>query len=151
MSIIKILTKTGDYYHLLMFRIVVGIVFFVHGAQKLFSWFNGWGLEGTGNWMGSIGLHPGYYMAMLAGSAEFFGGVFLIIGLMTRLSSLFLIITMAVAILYVHLQNGFFTYNNGYEYAMVLLFSSMTILIGGAGAFSLDKLIFNNTKNVKKI
>ena len=101
--------------------------------------------------MGSIGLHPGYYMAMLAGSAEFFGGVFLIIGLMTRLSSLFLIITMAVAILYVHLQNGFFTYNNGYEYAMVLLFSSMTILIGGAGAFSLDKLIFNNTKNVKKI
>lgn len=151
MSIIKILTKTGDYYHLLMFRIVVGIVFFVHGAQKLFSLFNGWGLEGTGNWMGSIGLHPGYYMAMLAGSAEFFGGVFLIIGLMTRLSSLFLIITMAVAILYVHLQNGFFTYNNGYEYAMVLLFSSMTILIGGAGAFSLDKLIFNNTKNVKKI
>ena len=146
MNILKFITKTGDYYHLLIFRVAIGVIFVAHGAQKLFSWFNGGGLEGTGNWMGSIGLHPGYYMAMLAGSAEFFGGVFLIIGLMTRLSSLFLIITMAVAIMYVHVQNGFFIYNNGYEYAMILLFSSMTLLISGAGSYSLDKLIFNRIK-----
>ena len=149
MSLINTLTKTDNYYHLLVLRIVIGIVFFAHGGQKLFSWFNGWGLEGTGNWMTSIGLQPGYYMAILAGSAEFFGGIFLIIGLMARLSCLFLTVTMAVAILYVHLQNGFFNYNNGYEYAMVLLFCSITIFIGGSGAFSLDKLIFDNRKNDK--
>ena len=68
---------------------------------------------------------------------------------MARLSCLFLTVTMAVAILYVHLENGFFSFNNGYEYAMVLLFSSVTIFLGGSGAFSLDKLIFNNRKNDK--
>ncbi len=82
MSIIKILTKTGDYYHLLIFRIVVGIVFFVHGAQKLFSWFNGWGLEEL-----AIGWGPLVYIQVitwqcLLGQLNFWS-VFLIIGLMT--------------------------------------------------------------------
>jgi hypothetical protein len=56
----------------LALRIPVGIIFMAHGAQKLFAWFGGYGLEGTGQWMASIGLEPGYLMALLAGSAEFF-------------------------------------------------------------------------------
>lgn len=55
-------------------RLIAGLIFSAHGAQKLFGWFGGYGLEGTSQWMDSIGLSPGYRMAMLAGSAEFFGG-----------------------------------------------------------------------------
>ena len=68
----------------LILRVPVGIVFVAHGAQKLFGWFGGYGLEGTGQWLASIGLEPGYLMALLAGGAEFFGGIALIIGLLTR-------------------------------------------------------------------
>ncbi|MGZ3288024.1 MAG: DoxX family protein, partial [Xanthobacteraceae bacterium] len=66
----------------LALRIPVGIIFMAHGGQKLFGWFGGYGLEGTGQWMASIGLAPGYLMALLAGSAEFFGGLALILGLL---------------------------------------------------------------------
>ena len=62
----------------LALRLSAGIIFAAHGAQKLFAWFGGYGLEGTGQWMESIGLSPGYLMALGAGSAEFFGGLLLI-------------------------------------------------------------------------
>ena len=79
-------------------RIGAGVIFMAHGAQKLFGWFGGYGLEGTGGWMESIGLAPGYLMALLAGSAEFFGGLFLVLGLLVRPSAVVLAITMLVAI-----------------------------------------------------
>ncbi len=68
----------------LALRLPVGIIFIAHGAQKLFGWFGGYGLEGTGQWLGSIGLAPGYLMAVLAGGAEFFGGLALVLGLLVR-------------------------------------------------------------------
>ena len=68
----------------LALRIPVGIIFAAHGAQKLFGWFGGYGLEGTGQFFGSVGLSPGYLMALLAGAAEFFGGLALIVGLLVR-------------------------------------------------------------------
>ena len=126
-------------------RIPVGIIFVAHGAQKLFGWFGGYGLEGTGQWMASIGLDPGYLMALLAGSAEFFGGLALLLGLLVRPASAALAVAMAVAILSVHIGKGLFMSNNGYEYALALLAVSVSLLASGAGRWSLDAAWANRT------
>jgi len=122
-------------------RILVGLIFMAHGAQKLFGLFGGYGLEGTGQWMESIGLAPGYLMALLSGSAEFFGGLALVIGLLARPSALALSVTLVVAIFSVHIGNGLFMSNNGYEFALALLAGTVAVLIEGAGRFSVDRLI----------
>lgn len=127
-------------------RIPVGIILAVHGAQKLFAWFGGFGLEGTGQWMASIGLTPGYLMALLAGSAEFFGGIALIIGLLVRPAALASAFTMIVAIITVHLSSGFLLTNNGYEYALALLAATAALTIQGAGAFSIDNVLGRKLK-----
>lgn len=122
-------------------RLIAGIIFTAHGAQKLFAWFGGYGLEGTGQWMESIGLTPGYLMALGAGSAEFFGGIFLILGLFTRASSIVLAVTMIVAIFSVHYVNGLFMSNNGYEFALALLGISLALVIQGSGKYALDNVL----------
>jgi putative oxidoreductase len=122
-------------------RLIAGVIFTAHGAQKLFAWFGGYGLEATGQWMESIGITPGYLMALMAGSAEFFGGLLLIVGLLTRPTSFVLAITMAVAIVTVHLEHGLFMSNNGYEFALTLLAISISLMISGAGNLSLDNKI----------
>ncbi len=121
-------------------RIPVGITLAAHGAQKLFGWFGGYGLEGTGQWMASIGFEPGYLMALLAGSAEFFGGIALILGLLTRPAAAVAAFTMAVAMT-VHVGNGLFVSNNGYEFALVLLAATVALTIQGGGAFAADRYI----------
>jgi putative oxidoreductase len=122
-------------------RLIAGVIFTAHGAQKLFAWFGGYGLEATGQWMESIGITPGYLMALMAGSAEFFGGLLLIVGLLTRPISFVLAITMAVAIVTVHLEHGLFMSNNGYEFALILLATSISLMVSGAGKLSLDNKI----------
>ena len=124
-----------------LLRVPVGIIFAAHGAQKLFGWFGGYGLEGTGQFMASMGLNPGVLMAALAGSAEFFGGLALIMGLLTRPAAALLAFTMLVALISVHLPNGLFMANNGYEFALALLAASVSIAISGAGSLSFDRLI----------
>jgi putative oxidoreductase len=108
-------------------------------ARKNYS--GGYGLEGTGQWMASIGLEPGYFMALMAGSAEFFGGLFLLVGLLTRATGAVLSVTMVVAIFSVHFENGLFMSNNGYEFALALFATSLSLSISGAGRFSLDNLV----------
>lgn len=125
----------------LALRIPVGIIFIAHGSQKLFGAFGGYGLEGTGQWMASIGLEPGYTLAFLAGSAEFFGGIALLVGLLTRPAAAVLAITMLVAIFSVHISNGLFMANNGYEYALALLAASVSLMFSGAGKLSIDSAI----------
>lgn len=122
-------------------RVPTGLILAAHGAQKLFGVFGGYGLEGTGQWMASIGLEPGMLMAFLAGSAEFFGGLALTLGLLTRPAALLTAFTMLVAVFSVHISNGLFMANNGYEYALTLMMVSLALLVQGAGAFSLDNLI----------
>jgi len=126
-------------------RIGAGTIFAVHGAQKLFGWFGGYGLEGTAAWMTSIGLEPGYLLALLAGSVEFFGGIFLVFGLLVRPSAALLAATMIVAIYSVHLENGFFMSNNGYEFALSLLIITTALVIRGAGSYSLDQALVNRS------
>lgn len=125
----------------LALRIPVGIILAAHGAQKLFGSFGGYGLEGTGQWMASIGLAPGYLMALLAGSAEFFGGLALLLGLLTRPAAVVSAFTMIVAILSVHIGNGLFMSNNGYEFGLALLAITTALAIQGGGAFSLDRVL----------
>ena len=124
-------------------RIGAGLIFTAHGAQKLFGWFGGYGLQATGEWMSSIGLEPGIAMAALAGGAEFFGGLLLMAGLLTRPAALVLSITMVVAIISVHWSNGLFISNNGYEFGLALLVISIALLLRGGGSASIDRLIAN--------
>lgn len=123
----------------LALRLPLGVILIAHGAQKLFGWFGGYGLEGTGKWMASIGLEPGVLMALMAGSAEFFGGVFLLIGLLTRPAAAVTAITMLVAIVTVHWDNGLFLSNNGYEFGLALLAAAVSLLFSGAGNLSVDQ------------
>ncbi|QOL26839.1 DoxX family protein [Thalassotalea sp. LPB0316] len=136
----KTLTTTSGYSPLAL-RVPIGIIFMAHGAQKLFGWFGGYGLEATGNWMASIGLAPGFLMALLAGSAEFFGGLMLVLGLLTRPAAFVLAITMVVAIFSVHFANGLFMANNGYEFGLALLAASVSLAISGAGKLSADAIL----------
>ncbi|RYZ79158.1 MAG: DoxX family protein [Moraxellaceae bacterium] len=139
MKTIKFLIETTDNLAPLILRVPMGVIFSAHGAQKLFGWFGGYGLEGTGQFMASMGLNPGIVMAALAGSAEFFGGLALLLGILTRPAAAVLAFTMLVALVSVHLSNGLFMANNGYEFALALLAMSLSIVVYGGGAFSLDR------------
>ena len=132
-----LLTKPG--IDTLPIRLGIGVIFIAHGAQKLFGWFGGYGLEGTGQWMDSIGLGPGFLMALLAGSSEFFGGLLILIGLAVRPTAAVLAFTMLVAIFSVHFSNGLFLSNNGYEFGLALLAASVSLAISGAGSLSVDE------------
>ena len=125
----------------LALRIPVGVIFVAHGAQKLFGAFGGYGLEGTGQFMASLGLAPGYLMALLAGSAEFFGGLALLMGLLVRPAAAALAFAMLVAIFAVHIDKGLFMSNNGYEFGLALLAAAVSLLISGAGRVSLDQAL----------
>ena len=141
MNKLQSLLNTHAGLEALILRIPLGIILAAHGAQKLFGWFGGYGLEGTGQWMSSIGLKPGYLMALLAGSAEFFGGLMLALGLLTRLGAALNVIAMAVAIVWVHLSNGLFLTHNGYEFALALLAAAAALLIMGGGKLSIDYVL----------
>ncbi|MBA6225895.1 DoxX family protein [Colwellia sp. MB02u-18] len=141
-NIINSITKTEQSLSPLPLRLIAGLIFSAHGAQKLFAWFGGYGLEGTGQWMESIGLTPGFLMALLAGSAEFFGGLLLIVGFLTRPTSFVLAVTMIVAIFSVHITSGFFISNNGYEFALALLAMTLALFIQGGGKYSIDNTAY---------
>lgn len=130
--------KSNAGFASLALRIPVGVILAAHGAQKLFGWFGGYGLDGTGGWMASVGLEPGYLMALLAGSAEFFGGLALVLGLLTRPAAVVTAITMLVAIIFVHISNGLFMTNNGYEFALSLFAATLALAIQGGGSLSVD-------------
>lgn len=130
-------------------RVPVGLILAAHGSQKLFAWFGGYGLEGTGQWMASVGLTPGFVMALLAGSAEFFGGVALMLGLLTRPAAIVSAITMLVALIWVHWGNGFFLDTHGIEYALALLSATTALIFIGGGQYSLDALIMTTILEAK--
>lgn len=132
-------TRAG--WGITVLRIIVGIIFMAHGSQKLFGWFGGGGLAGTAQYMESLGLTPATLMAALSGGAEFFGGLALVIGLLVRPAAVALIGLLAVAIFSVHIHNGLFMQNNGYEFALALLGGAVAVLFEGAGRASVDGVI----------
>ncbi len=143
-QIAKVLSTNSANWSPVALRLVLGITMTAHGAQKLFGWFGGYGLEGTAGFFASqLHLTPGLFWATLAGSGEFFGGLLLILGLATRLAAANTAIVMLVAITTVH-SGGFFA-PNGMEFPLSLLAMSIALIISGGGALSADTRLARTT------
>ena len=127
-------------FGLLLLRSVVGVTLAAHGAQKLFGWFGGYGLDGTGGFMESLGFRPGRRHALMAGLVETGAGLFLAIGLLTPFAAAGVVAVMVVAAVTVHLKAGFFVTGGGYEYNLVLGAAALALAFTGPGALSLDAL-----------
>jgi putative oxidoreductase len=125
----------------LILRLIVGGYFFGHGTQKLFGWFGGYGPEGTGQFFESIGLRPGKHHALAAGAAEAGGGALLVAGAATPFAASVLTSTMLTAINRVHLKNGPWVTNQGYEYNLVLIAVVLALAETGPGSPSVDDAI----------
>jgi putative oxidoreductase len=127
-------------------RLVLGIVFLAHGSQKMLGWFGGYGFKGTMGFFTQT-MHIPVLFAFLAIAAEFFGGLGLILGLLTRIAAFGITVNMLVAIFMVHLPNGLFMNwtgqqkGEGFEYHLLALAITVALMIRGAGAFSLDRAI----------
>src|SRR6266404_6934355 len=146
------LYATDDSTATSILRLVLGVVFFVHGAQKLLGWFGGFGFAGTMGYFTGV-MHIPAVFAFLAIAAEFFGGLGLIFGLLTRVASFGVFCNMIVAVALVHGQFGFFMNwtgaqkGEGYEYHLLLLGASAFLMIRGAGAASVDRLLSSTATN----
>ena len=128
---------------LTVLRIVVGMVFLVHGLQKLLVM----GFGGVAGFFGSLGVPAPGLFAVLVTLVEVLGGLALIVGLLTRLAAILLALDMLVAILTVHLPNGFFVNNGGYEFPLVLLASCVALAVAGAGEGALDGVLASRIRN----
>jgi putative oxidoreductase len=123
---------------LLLLRFVLGLTLAGHGAQKLFGVFGGHGVKGTGGFFGNLGFRAPIAMAFFAGLSEFGGGALFAAGLITPFAALALAVTMTVAILTVHIKNGFWASSNGYEYNLLIWAGAVAVAATGPGRFSLD-------------
>jgi putative oxidoreductase len=122
-------------------RVAVGIVFLMHGIQKLFSI----GVPGVEGFLGSLGIPFPRFFGVVVTLVELFGGAALLFGVATRLTALLLAIDMTVAILKVHLKNGFFV-PNGVEFTLTLLAANLCLLVVGAGAASIDGALWGEKR-----
>lgn len=135
-----LLSPFSDYGDAVL-RIAAGLFLMPHGAQKLFGMFGGGGLEKTGQFFESqLGYPNGFLAALAAGGTEFFGGLLLAIGLLTRISSLMTFILLLVAAS-VHFDSGFFWNKGGYEYAVLWALIALSYAFKGGGRFSLDRAL----------
>ena len=126
---------------LLVIRLVFGLTFAAHGTQKLFGWFGGHGLAGTGAFFESLGLKPGKAMATLAGLGEFGGGLLFALGLFTPLAALIIVATMIVAIATVTGKAGYWITANGYEYNVAIIVVAIGVALSGPGFYALDAVL----------
>jgi putative oxidoreductase len=126
---------------LLILRLVVGLTLAAHGAQKLFGWFGGYGVAGTGQFMEQLGFRPGRLYAAQAGLTEVLGGVFLAAGFLTPVAAAMVGAVMLVAAVSAHIKKGFFAHNGGYEYTLVLGQTAVALAFTGPGNFALDQAL----------
>ena len=125
----------------LLVRLILGGYLAAHGAQKLFGWFGGYGLKGTGGFFEGLGFRPGALFAAVAGLGEFGGGLLTAAGLLGSVGPALIIVVMLVAMVTVHWRNGFFSNKNGIELTLVNTAGALAIAFAGTGAFSLDRLL----------
>jgi putative oxidoreductase len=123
---------------LLLARMVLGLLMAAHGSQKLFGWFGGHGLAGTGGFFESLGFRPGRFFAAAAGTTEFVGGLLVALGLLGPLGPAMIIATMVVAMATVHWGHGVFAQNNGIEVPLLYSVGAAALALTGFGAYSLD-------------
>src|SRR5438105_8759267 len=139
----KRLMSTSNDVALTMLRVVLGVVFFAHGAQKMLGWFGGFGFHGTMGFFTGM-MHIPVPLAFLAIAAEFFGGLGLILGFLTRIAAFGIAVNMLVAIATVHGAYGLFMNwtgtqkGEGFEYHLLVLAMTAYLIIRAAGAFSAD-------------
>ncbi|HYR82699.1 MAG TPA: DoxX family protein [Terriglobia bacterium] len=126
---------------ILIIRVVFGLAMAGHGAQKLFGWFGGYGIKGTGGFFESLGFRPGAVFATAAGLSEMGGGLLLTVGLFTPLGAAAVLSAMLVAMVSVHWKNGFFAAGNGIELPFLYAVAAVGIALTGGGAISLDRLL----------
>jgi len=127
-------------YGLLFLRVVIGLVFFAHGSQKLLGWWDGPGLAGTKGWLGSMGFRMPALMALMVAVSESSGLLFAL-GLVTPLAALLMASAMFVAIASVHWRNGFWNGAQGFEFNVTLIAVAVAIAATGPGRFSIDRAI----------
>lgn len=150
------LIATGSDSALTILRLVLGVIFFAHGSQKMLGWFGGYGFTGTMGFFTGV-MHIPAVFAFLAVAAEFFGGLGLIFGFLTRVAAFGISCNMIVAVAMVHHQFGFFMNwtgaqkGEGYEYHLLLLAASVVLMIRGAGAASVDRLLFSPTNHKARL
>jgi len=126
---------------LLLARLVFGLVMAAHGAQKLFGWFGGYGIAGTGNFFESIGFRPGRLFAALAGIGEFGGGLLLALGFLGPIGPALVLSVMIVAAMTLHLGKGLFAATNGIELPLLYSAASVALALTGPGLLSVDAAI----------
>jgi len=127
-------------YGILLLRVVVGLTFAAHGAQKMFGWFGGPGLPGTTGFFQNLGFRAPAMMALTAGLAEL-SGVLFALGLATPLAAYGLAVVMLNAIGTVHWRKGFFVMQGGYEFNLTLLAVALAVATTGPGRFSIDRAV----------
>ena len=125
---------------LLLIRLVFGVVMAAHGAQKLFGWFGGYGIAGTGGYLESLGFRPGKLFAALAGLGEFAGGLLLALGFLGPIGPALVLSVMIVAAVTVHWGKGLFSTTNGIEVPLLYAATAAGLALTGPGRFSLDAL-----------
>jgi putative oxidoreductase len=123
---------------LLVARLVFGLVFAAHGSQKLFGWFGGYGLKGTGGFFEQLGFRPGRLFAALAGGSEFVAGLLIAAGFLTPLATVLTVSVMIVATATVHWGKGFFASAGGFEVPLLFVAVYVVLALTGPGAFSVD-------------
>src|SRR5947207_13447826 len=129
---------------LLLVRLVFGLTFAAHGAQKLFGWFGGYGLAGTGGFFESLGFRPGKTFATAAALAEFFGGLLFAFGFLGPVGPALMLSVMVVAVITVHAKNGFFVSNNGIEHPLMFATVAIGFALIGPGRYSIDAALGTN-------
>jgi putative oxidoreductase len=123
---------------LLLIRLIFGLVMAAHGAQKLFGWFGGYGLAGTGGFFESLGFRPGKLFAFASGLSEFTGGGLFALGFMGPVGPALILAVMLVASISVHFRNGLFAATNGVEVPLLYATAAVGVALIGFGSFSLD-------------
>ena len=122
----------------LIIRLLVGLGLAAHGTQKLFGWFGGYGLTGTGGFFESLGFRPGRLFALMAGLGEAGGGLLTVLGLGGALGPVTIVLVMLVAIFAVHITKGFFSDKGGWELPAAYIAGALAIAFAGNGLYSLD-------------
>lgn len=125
---------------LLVARLVFGLLMVGHGTQKLFGWFGGYGLTGTGGFFETLGFRPGRAFAAAASLTEITGGLLLALGFLGPVGPALIISVMIVAAISVHWQNGLFAASNGIELPLLYAAGAIALALTGPGLFSLDAL-----------
>lgn len=126
---------------LLVLRVVVGVVFSMHGMQKLFGWFGGGGPAATSKWFASLGFGDGRTAMWMAGGSEIAGGLGLALGLLTPLAAAAMVGTMTTAALVNHAEKGFWSAGGGWELNLYLIVIAIAVAITGPGTWSLDHVV----------